>query len=91
MPPSREPAVTGLKLLEDWAKSDLANLAAKIYSKSVCVKGLWFRSLDDCIFFSQIFPQKGSLSGSWTYYHTSSLSQMIELMWKIHIEVIYTN
>ena len=53
MPPSIAQVVTGLKLLEYWVKSELAILSAKIDSKSVFVKGRWFRSLDGYIMFSQ--------------------------------------
>ena len=47
MPPAIVPPVTSFKVLEDWMKTELANLAAKIDSKSVCVKGRWFRILDE--------------------------------------------
>ena len=53
MPPSRTPVISGLNILEDLVKGELTSLAAKIYSKSVCVQGRWFGSLDDCILFYQ--------------------------------------
>ena len=40
-------------------KAELTSLAAKIDSKSVCLKGQWFRSLDDCILFSQKHVPEG--------------------------------
>ena len=53
IPPPIVPVVSSLKALEDWVKADLTSLAANVYYKSLCMKGWWFRSLDNCVLFSQ--------------------------------------
>ena len=52
-PPPITPVDSSLYQLEYWVKADLTSLAAKVDYKSVCMKGWWFRSLNECIFFSQ--------------------------------------
>ena len=49
----------GLKGLYYWVKAELTSFFAKIDSKWVCVKGQCFRSLDDCIMFSQKHVPEG--------------------------------